>query len=199
MAIAFLYKESMQWLNQVQAMRRLKHVRALMNVHGPVVSDARDFSRMDASDASGNRAWEVFWFALTSFLQGYDDTRQNGLMNFTLWGYTQFYWFNEFDPRYLHLGKARGEFHRIEGREGHVYVREFDAGWAVVNPAEKPAHAVHVPEGEARVVDHDSLEHPETRPLMTEFDLAAHRGIVLLKRGKAIGQSSVGGGAGRTP
>jgi hypothetical protein len=39
---------------------------------------------MDARDASGNRAWDVLWYAITSFLQGYDDERQNAYLNFMM-------------------------------------------------------------------------------------------------------------------
>lgn len=185
----FVFYPEKEWLNQVEAMRKLKHVRALMNVHGPVVSDADDIRRMDASDASGKRAWDLLWFALASFLQGYDDVRQNAYMNFTLWGYTRFYWLPEFDPHNLHLGRARGEYRRVEGESGHVYLREFEDGWAVVNPTEEPAVGVAVPQGEARVIDHDALAHPESRPVVRRFDLPARRGVVLLKPGRALGDS----------
>jgi len=83
----FNFRTEEQWLLQVRTMRSLKHVRALMNVHGNVRSQAQDMTRMDATDADGNRAWDVFWYALTSFLQGYDDVRQNAYLNFTVWGY----------------------------------------------------------------------------------------------------------------
>ena len=35
----------------------------------------------------------------------------------------------------------------------------------------------------------DNLELPESRPLLRKLDLPAHRGIVLLKAGRAIGNS----------
>lgn len=185
----FVFWPEKEWLNQIEAMRKLKHVRALMNVHGPVASETDDIRRMDAADASGNRAWDVLWYSMMSFLQGYDDVRQNAYMNFTVWGYLRFYWFKEFDPQYLHLGRARGDSRRVDGREGHVYLREFDDGWAVVNPTGEPAQDVAVPQGEARVVTHDSLERPDVSPCVRQFDLAAHRGIILLKSGRAIGNS----------
>jgi hypothetical protein len=164
-------------------MRSLQHVRALMNVHGNARSQAQDITRMDAVDADGNRAWDVLWYALTSFLQGYDDVRQNAYMNFTVWSYLRFYWLKEFDPRYLHLGKARGEMRRVEGERGHVYLREFEHGWVVTNPAAADARQVPVPMDQARVLGHDTFERPEAQPLVGRFDLASHRGIVLLKDG----------------
>ena len=156
-------------------MRKLKHVRALMNVHGPVISEASDLGRMDAADASGNRAWDVLWYALTSFLQGFDEGRQNAYMNFTVWGYNRFYWFDEFDPEYLHLGRARGEFRRAEGTGGHIYLREFDDGWAVVNPTRSDVREIPVPGGgTARVLGHDTFRNADQQPLVDQFDLPIH-------------------------
>jgi hypothetical protein len=160
-----------------------------MNVHGPVEGDAQGLARMDGRDAAGNRAGDVLWYAMTSFLQGINPERSNGLMNFTVWGYSEFYWLREFDPRYLHLGHPRTESQRTEGRQGHAYVREFDDGWAVVNPTAEPATGMSVPDAEARVVDHETLEQPESQPLVRQFDLPPHRGIVLLKPGHALGDS----------
>lgn len=186
---AFVFYAEKEWLNQVESMRKLKHVRALMSVHGPVSSGSTDIVRMDSSDALGRRAWDVLWFALASFLQGYDDVRQNAYMNFTVWGYSKFHWLPEFDPQRLHLGRARADYRRLEGEAGHVYLREFEDGWAVVNPADKPATGVAVPEGEARLIDHDALESPESRPLVRRFDLAARGGVILLKPGHALGNA----------
>ncbi|MDH7568874.1 MAG: putative glycoside hydrolase [Armatimonadota bacterium] len=184
---SFVFRPEAEWLNQVRTMRSLKRVRALMNVHGPVAAEAPDFGRMDSADASGNRAWDVLWYALTSFLQGYDDVRQNAYLNFTVWGYNRFYWLKEFDPAFLHLGRARGEMERVQGAAGYVYLREFDDGWAAVNPTTSEARAVPVPTGRARVLDHHTLEKPDTQPLVDRFDLPAHRGCVLLKPDRQAG------------
>jgi CubicO group peptidase (beta-lactamase class C family) len=184
----FVFWNESEWLNQVKTMRNLKNVRVLMNVHGPVLSEAQDISRMDAVDASGNRAWDVLWYAMTSFLQGFDDQRQNAYMNFTVWGYSRFFWFKEFDPEYLHLGKARGELGKLEGHEGYVYAREFDDGWVVVNPTKVGALGIPVPgNGKARVLTHDTFLNAETEPLVERFDLPVHRGVILLKPDRKAG------------
>ena len=183
----FVFRSEEEWLKQIEVMRRLKHVRALMNVHGPVDGDAKGLDRMEARDATGHRAWEVLWYAINSFLQGINEPRSNGYLNFTVWRYLEFNWLKEFDPRYLDLGHVRGESARVNAREGHVYLREFDDGWAVVNPTGQNAFGIDVPNGAARVVDHDCLEQPETKPLVRQFDLPAHRGVVLLKVGRKIG------------
>ncbi|HUT94646.1 MAG TPA: putative glycoside hydrolase [Thermoguttaceae bacterium] len=189
----FVYWSEKEWLNQVDTMRNLKQVRALMNVHGPVVSDATDIRRMDASDAAGNRAWDVLWYAMTSFLQGIDDGRQNAYMNFTVWGYTRFYWLDEFDPQYLHLGRAQGPFRRVDGVDGYVYLREFDDGWAVANPTKSDVTAIPVPGGgNAPVLSHDTFRQADRQPLVDRFDLATHRGVILLKPGKMVGNEDNG-------
>jgi len=114
--------------------------------------------------------------------------RQNAYMNFTVWNYNRFYWLDEFDPQHLHLGRARGEFRRVEGVGGHVYLREFDDGWAVVNPTTSDARGIHVPGGgTARVLDHDTFKHPDRKPLIDQFNLPSHRGVILLKPGKQVG------------
>ncbi len=186
---SFVFRNEQEWLKQIEVMRNLKHVRVLMNVHGPVAGDFKGIDRMDGRDAAGCRGWDVLWYAMNSFLQGVNPERSNGYMNFTVWSYTEFYWLKEFDPQYLHLGGARNDSRRIDGRQGHVYAREFDRGWAVVNPAAEPALGIVVPQATARVVDHETFERAKTQPLVRQFDLPAHRGIVLLKEGQAIGKA----------
>ncbi len=153
----FNYRSEEQWLTQVRVLQGLRHVRALMTVHGPVVSDADDLTRMDASDVNGVRAWDVLWYSLTSFLQGYDDQVQNGYFGFTVWGYSRFHWLPEFDPAKLHLGRARGAMQRLDGATGHVWFREFEDGWVVTNPTTTAATGLRVPAGRARVLAHDTF------------------------------------------
>ncbi len=110
-------------------------------------------------------------------------------MNFTVWSYSRFYWFKEFDPRYLHLGPAKGEMRRVDGEQGHVYLREFEAGWVATNPTGADSRGVKVPAGSARILTHDTFEQAEAQPLVERFDLPSHRGVVLLKEGQRCGQS----------
>jgi hypothetical protein len=194
---SFVFYSEAEWLNQVNTLRQLKHVRALMLVHGMPPTTKPSFSRIDARDANGVGGWDALWFGLMSFLQGYDDVRQNAYFGFTVWGYGRAYWLDEFDPGHLNLGRALGESHRVDGAVGHCYAREFDAGWAVVNPTDAVAQNVAVPEGQARVLNHDNFEHAEGQALVSRFDLAAHRGVVLLKAGRQVGNmdnTSAGGG-----
>lgn len=185
----FKFYSEEDWLQQVEIFRDLRRVRAAMNIKGPDSPAASGLQCMDQPDANGQRPWDMLWFALTSFLLGYNDQHPNGYLNFTIWSYRRFYWFHEFDPHYLHLGRANGEFSRVAGQIGHVYLRAFDGGWAVVNPTTTPVTGIAVPQGQARVIDHAALEQPESRPLVTQFDLPAHHGVILLKAGHALGKN----------
>ena len=183
------YKEQ-EWLNQVNTLRHLKHVRALMLVHGlPAPTKRPSLKLMDLADKNGNRGWDVLWFGLASFLQGYDDVRQNAYFGFTVWGYERGIWMDEFDPAHLNLGRAIDESHRVDGAVGYCYLREFENGWAVVNPTVVGAKGVPVPSGQACVLDHYTFEHSEAQPLVALFDLPSHRGVVLLKPGRPVGSA----------
>jgi len=186
----FVFYSEKEWLNQVSTLRHHKHVRALMLVHGMPPTTKPSFSMIDSHDANGVRDWDVLWFGLMSFLQGYDDVRQNAYFGFTVWGYDRTFWLDEFDPAHLNLGRALGESRRVDGAVGHCFLREFDAGWAVVNPTEIDAKGVAIPGERARVLDHYSFEHAEAQPLLSQFDLPAHCGVVLLKAGRRIGAPS---------
>lgn len=95
--------------------------------------------------------------------------------------YSKYHWFDEFDPQYLHLGRAKGPF----TKRGSIHWREFDDGWVVVNGEAKDATGLMVPAGSARVLHHRNFKQWQTMPLVTSFNLAAHRGIVLLREGKS--------------
>ncbi len=172
------------WEQKLEPFSRLRHVKALMCNHaGPFAG--RGLAAMDSADANGMSGWDALWFALTSFLLGFDDVSRNGLMNFTIWGYSEYHWFDEFDPQYLHLGKAKGGF----VKQGLIHFREFDDGWVAVNGQSKDAADVKVPGGSARVLNHGNFKRCQSVPLVTSFDLAAHRGVVLLREGKQAGNA----------
>ena len=72
---------------------------------------------------------------------------------------------------------------RAEGEQGHVYLREFDAGWVATIPTGADSRGVMVPAGRARILTHDTFEQAEAQPLVARFDLPRHRGVLLLKEG----------------
>jgi hypothetical protein len=170
------------WEKKLDPFSRMRRVKVLMCNHaGPFAG--RGLAAMDSADANGMTGWDALWFSMTSFLLGFDDVSRNGLMNFTIWDYGEYHWFDEFDPRYLHLGKAKEGF----VKRGPVHFREFDDGWVAVNGQSEDVANVRVPSGFARVLDHGNFRKWETVPLVTSFDLAAHRGVVLLREGRRAG------------
>jgi hypothetical protein len=134
---------------------------------------------MDTIIWNGMRAWDVLWFAMTSFLLGYDPQRQNGFFHFTMWGYRDTYWLDEYDPRYLHLGRPLGEAQQLSGG---AWIREFEDGWVATNPTGSPVE-VTVPRGQARVLGHDNFKNPASAPAVDRFTLQPYRGVVLLRAG----------------
>jgi hypothetical protein len=171
------------WTDKVGVLGSLENVKAFMTEHGNLDSDVEGVARMDVADPTGMRGWDALWFSMASFLMAFNDDIASGFMNFTIWGYCEYYWLDEFDPAYLHLGRARGEYFQ----DGDVYLREYDDGWVAANPSADDAQDVAVPDGQARVLDHDNFQDAESVPLVTSFDLASHRGAVLLKEGRAAG------------
>jgi len=171
------------WQDKVDVMLSLAGTRALMTNHGQPDSELEGLDRMGVADGAGMTGWDALWFSMTSFLMGFDDVRGNAYMNFTIWGYCTYFWIDEFDPAFLHLGRARGGY----VRDGDVALREFDDGWAAVNPSLDDATGIAVPSGQARIVDHSNFMDPGASPLVTSFDLPARRGVVLLKDGRLIG------------
>jgi hypothetical protein len=132
------------------------------------------------SSEYGLRAWDVLWFAMTSFLLGYDPRRQNGFFHFTMWAYRDTYWVDEYDPKYLHLGWPLGDAYEVEAR---VWIREFEDGWVVVNINNYTVWEVPVPRGRARVLNHDNFKTPSNAPLVESFAIRPYRGVILLKEG----------------
>jgi hypothetical protein len=172
------------WEQKLEPFSRLRHVKVLMCNHaGPFSGDG--LAAMDSADANGMTGWDALWFSLTSFLLGFDDVSRNGLMNFTIWNYSEYHWFDEFDPQFLHLGKAKGPF----AKRGAIHFREFDDGWVAVNGSAKDASRITVPGEPVRVLNHANLKHWQDAPLVTTFDLPAHRGVVLLRDGKLPGNA----------
>ena len=172
------------WESNLAAFSRLRHVKALLCNHaGPLAGQG--LVAMESSDANGMTGWDALWFSLTSFLLGFDDVSRNGAMNFTIWSYSEYHWFDEFDPRYLHLGKAKGDF----WKRGPIHFREFEDGWVAVNGGVKDATAIKTPGGPARVLHHGNFKTGQDAALVTSFDLRAHRGVVLLREGRQAGNS----------
>jgi hypothetical protein len=172
------------WEKKLAPFSKLRKVKALMVNHaGPFAGEG--LAAMDSPDANGMTGWDALWFSLTSFLLGFDDVSRNGLMSFTIWGYSEYHWFDEFDPQYLHLGKALGPFEK----RGAVHFREFEDGWVAVNGLAQAAKDVAVPRGKARVLNHANFKTWDQVPLVESFDLPAHRGVVLLKEGRQAGNA----------
>ena len=175
------------WKTKVDTTRALKHVAAVFACHGDVPTGT-GLSKMDVVVTGGNMGpttgWEALWYSFTSLLMALNAERSNGYVGFTVWGYSEYHWFDELDPQFLHFGNAVGEYEQI----GSIFIREYDDGWVVVNPGTSSA-TVTVPSGSGRVLTHANFKTPMNAPLVTQFALAPKRGVLVLKDGREVGNA----------
>jgi hypothetical protein len=147
-------------------------------------------SKMDTAtthNGSGEiTGWEALWFSISGFLMGMNADRTNGYMNWTSWHYSEYYWLDEFDPAFIHLGDPVGAYTTQSG----VYFREYTDGWAVANPTANHITGLSVPNGSsARVINHGNFKNASSAALVTSFNLNSHHGVILLKSDKSITNS----------
>ena len=180
------------WLAKVNAMKKLKNVAAVMNNIGKVPTGT-GLAKMDVVMTEGNygpsTGWEVLWYTMNSFLLALNESKTNGYYSFNVWGYGAYYWLDEYDPQYLHLGKPLADYYiPSSGAAKDVAFREYEDGWVVANVSQTPAKtSIPVPSGKAYIVTHSNLRDPYSGPLVTSFNLGKNRGVILLKEGKRIG------------
>lgn len=177
------FRTESTWKAKVDAMLALRRVRAWMHNGLNVNTTAVGASRMDVAHSSGATGWDALWFDLASFLMGYDEARGNAYLSYIAGEANQVLWFDEFDPAYLHLGRAVGPYAKVQG----VYMREYQDGWVVANPTTTNGAGIAVPRGRARVINHANFRQAGTAPLVTSFNLASNRGVILLKEGRLLG------------
>lgn len=129
------------------------------------------------ADGVCQTGWKWLWYSLGSYLLGYEPQRQNAYFYFSLWEYRGTFWFDEYDPRYLHLGLPRAQAQKLDTG---LWIREFERGWVVVNPTSQ-AQTVRVPSGGARLLEHENFKDPQSASLGGQFSIAPLVGVVLLK------------------
>lgn len=180
------------WETKINVMKNLKNIVALMNNTGRVPR-GQGLGKMDTVMTEGNMGpatgWDALWFSMTSFLMGLNKEKSNAIFGFTIWGYGENYYLDEYDPRYLHLGKALGDYYiNKSGPAKNIAFREYEDGWVVTNkPHTGKKMNVPVPKGKAYVVTHANLKDPYSAKPVTKFDIGENRGLILLKAGKKIG------------
>jgi hypothetical protein len=180
------------WETKIKTMKNLKNIVALMNNTGRV-KVGQGLGKMDTVMTEGNMGpatgWDALWFSMTSFLMALNKEKSNGIFGFTIWGYGENYYLDEYNPEYLHLGKPLGDYYIPKsGPAKDIAFREYEDGWVVTNkPHTGKKKNVPVPKGKAYIVNHSNLKDPCKDKPVTRFDIGENRGIILLKEGKKIG------------
>ncbi len=168
------------WTQKLQALQQATNY-AIISVNLPPGYSASNgpdaMERTWCADGVCQTGWRWLWYSLGSYWLGYEPHRRNAYFYFSLWEYRGSYWFDEYDPRYLHLGTPLGAARQLTNG---VWIREFERGWVAVNPTLRQGD-IAIPFGRARVLEHENFKRPEAAPLVDRFTLAPLQGVVLLK------------------
>lgn len=187
------FRSEQQWKNIVDTTLSLKNVRVIMTCLGRVQAKGGQKELMEGADKSGFRAWDAMWYSMASAKMCHDDTWTNLFLSFTVRGPagggfgSAFFLPDEWDPKYLHFGRAVGRYFRLSAKGSHIYTREFEDGWVAVNPTAKSALAVQIPGGAGRALDHDNFKKADELPYAATFDLPSHHGVFIVRPGREAG------------
>ncbi|PWH13345.1 MAG: hypothetical protein DDG59_14420 [Anaerolineae bacterium] len=165
---------------------KLRSLQAAVDYSYLTVNLAPGYNENNAAQAMDNTfctagvcqdGWQWLWYSLSSYWLAYEPQRQNAYFYFSLWGYRGSFWFDEYNPRYLHLGMPKEQARRLENG---LWMREFRRGWVVVNPT-LDTKLLQLPSGQARLLDHTNFKTPESAAVANQFSIPPLRGVVLLK------------------
>ncbi len=160
------------WRERLDTLRSAAQF-AVLSTNRIYPSSGSGLGKMDQEIWNGMRGWDVLWFAMTSFLLGYDPQRRNGYFHFTAWEYRDSYWFDEYDPRLFNLGLPKAPAQELPSG---VWMREFQWGWVWVNPTDRPQMVV-APRGRVRVLNHDNFKQANSVPAVASFILPPWTGV----------------------
>ncbi|MCS7248429.1 MAG: putative glycoside hydrolase family 15 protein [Anaerolineales bacterium] len=172
--------ELTEWEKKLRSMQEATHYSYITVNLAPGYDDDNSAQAMDSTfcaEGICQNGWKWLWYSLGSYWLAYEPQRQNAYFYFSLWEYRGSFWFDEYDPRFLHLGLPQEKARKLENG---LWIREFRRGWVVVNPTLTPK-VVDVPKGKARLLDHTNFKEPETVAPATQFNIPALNGVILLK------------------
>ena len=129
-----------EWLGQINLMSQIHHSKVVYESHCSLAEGA------SGTDQYGNQVgfWDVFWFAMTSYLIGKNTTDNNSYFAFAEDGNTV-YFQGELAPGAINLGNAVGNYVEVIIGDTHLYRRDFDNGYVYVNPSMYDAPSVTLP------------------------------------------------------
>jgi len=166
------------WKERLQYLQQAKNF-AVFSLNRISISQGQGIDKLDNEVIPGVRGWDVLWFAMTSFMLGYDPQTRNGYFNFTIfssgtWQYRDCYWLDEYDPKYLNLGYPVSQAKELASG---VWEREFERGWVWVNPTNQEK-TVFIPNGRARILNHDNFKNPNLVNPVEQFNIKPFSGVI---------------------
>ncbi|MCX7741140.1 MAG: putative glycoside hydrolase family 15 protein, partial [Meiothermus sp.] len=174
------WEEKLRVMAQAQNYRILSVNAAPGSADVPEPNPSEGLARMDRS-YQGRTGWQWLWFALGSYWLAHAPERGNAYFLFTLWNFRDQYWFEEYDPALLHLGRPLGPAVRAEAG---LWWRPFERGFVAVNANRDPRTLRVAGGGRARLLAHENFRTPQAAPpvnLDAGVELAGYEGAVFLK------------------
>src|SRR5215471_15043745 len=164
------------WKDQVDLLASIKNSKVALFTHTQLGEG------QSGTDNWGQTVtyWQALWYAIGSFILGKNDILNNSYFG---WfggnlSYSKIVWYPEYD---IDLGKALGTYTVTKLGGVNVYSREFEKGYALVNPTANNVASVALPQP-VRQLTHDNLASPLTSiPVVAAIPLSAHNAAILVK------------------
>lgn len=167
------------WKRQVDLMGQIHNYQTWYLSHTDI---PRDGSGVDNYGKTAG-FWDVFWYALGSYLIGKNEVDHNSFFGFSE-SYNRPTWYDELDA--LDLGPAVDTYEVFQHDGHNVFMREFEKGYVYVNPTRLPesdaaATAFSLPQP-GKQITHDNLaQDPKTLADKTALVVTAHRAAIVYK------------------
>jgi len=163
-----------QWRRQVDILKNINRSDVCFLTH----SDLRDWNA-DGTDNYGKPFMleDALYYVLASYLLGRKDNSFIEFLDGVDYNSIDTY-FPEYDK--IELGRALGEYKVMSIGGRNIYWREFEKGYAYVNPSPGDVEGITLPEA-CRQLTHSNLDDQQSISLINSISLRSHRGAILLK------------------
>jgi hypothetical protein len=166
------------FFNEAQLKNSLNTMQSVHNSQVAMSSGARGLPGATGVDNYGKPVtyWDAFYYGLSCFLLGKNTVANNSYFS---WhdDTTAVQWFSEFD---IDLGAAKGSYWVSPYRTSNIYWREYQNGYAYVNPSGSDVTGIVLGDV-CRHVTHDNVTNPFNSPTVNTLNLPAHRAAILVR------------------
>jgi chitodextrinase len=162
--------------------RQIDTIGAISNSKVAVASHTKLLEGQSGTDNYGRSVsyWQALWYSLGSFLLARNDDLGNAYFMFRGGsGYNKVWWHEEYDR--IDLGKAVRPYAVRNLGTVNVYWREFEKGYVYVNPTDREATSVTLPQPGRRLTRANMNTAPDSIPSVSAIALKRHQAAFVLK------------------